>query len=179
MNEDTRRIEINPDGIFVVGVQKLGLSALKRRKTRLEGRILDLQQEQRHFQTQMKNNAREITELEFELATFNNPKVLEWIARREKEIALERERAKKEKLLANQRAKTFLREYVGEIVYTKLMKKGSLEFVGKDGREYKITSKGVLFRGSSRLCVIHPRNLPLPDFILSVLTTVKERGYRR
>jgi len=179
MDEDTRRVEINPEGIFLVGVKKLSLSALKARKTRLEGKILELQQEQRRLERQIKDNVKEINELEFELATFNSPKILQWIHEREKAIALERERKNQERILANQRAKTFLREYIGEVAYIQLMKKGSLEFTGKDGRKYAVTSKGVLYRGSNRLCVIHPRNLPLPDFILSVLTTVKENGYRR
>jgi len=176
MQEDTRRVEINPEGIFLVGTKKLGLSCLKARKTRLEGRILDLQEEQRSHERQIKRNVKEINELELELATFNSPEVLEWIQEREKQVALERERKKQERILANQRAKTFLREYIGETAYSQLMKKGFLEFTGKDGRDYKITSKGILLRGNNRLCMIHPRNLPLPDFILSVLTTVKETG---
>lgn len=174
MNEDVRRVEVNPEGVFIIGSKKLTLSSLKARRTRLEGEILRLQRMQRELSAEIKQNTKTIKELEFELATFNSQEVLEWIQRREKELALEKERKKQERILANQRAKAFLREYIGEEAYTQLTKKGSLEFSGRDGRSYTLNSKGVLYRGSSRVCVIHPRNLPLPDFIISVLTTVKE-----
>jgi len=174
MDEDTRRVEVNPEGVFIIGSKKLTLSSLKARRTRLEGEILRLQREQRELSAQIKRNTKTINELEFELATFNSQEVLRWIQRREKELALEKEQKKQERILANKRAKAFLREYIGEEAYAQLTKEGSLEFSGRDGRTYRINSKGVLFRGSSRVCVIHPRNLPLPDFIISILTTVKE-----
>jgi len=175
MKEDTRKIELTPEGVFVVGLKHLSLSGLKSRKTRLEGEILRLHRRQRSLETQIKNNSKTIINLERELATFNSLEISQWVLEEERKIALERERQRQEKILANQRAKVFLREYIGEETYTQLMKEGSVKFTGRDGRTYKITSKGILYRGSSRVCVIHPRNLPLPDFIVSVLTTVKER----
>ena len=174
MNEDTRRVELTPEGLFIIGYKKLTLSCIKARKTRVEGKILDLERDQRSHESEIKRNAKKIKELELELATFNSPEVLAWIHEREKQLALKRERQREQKIEANQRAKAFLHEYLGEEAYAELMKKGSLAFCGKDGRSYEITSKGVLYRGTKRMCVIHPRNLPLPDFIISVLTTVKE-----
>ena len=174
MNEDTRKIELTPEGVFVVGFKKLSLSALKARKTRLEGEILRLHRRQRSLKNQIDSNNNTIKELEFELVTFNSPEVEKWVQEKEKELALEKERKRQEKIVANQRAKTFLREYIGEEAYAQLRKEGSIKFTGRDGRTYEIDRKGTLYRGSSRVCVIHPRNLPLPDFIVSVLTTVKE-----
>jgi len=178
VNEDTRRIEVQPEGIFIVGSKKLTLHALKARKTRLEGEILRLGIEQRELNAEIKSNTHKIKDLEIELATFNSIEVLAWMQQKEKEHALERERIRQERILANQRAKTFLREYIGEEAYAQLREKGSIKFSGKDGRTYEITSKGVLYRGNSRVCVVHPRNLPLPDFVISVLTTVKEGRLR-
>ena len=174
MNEDTRRVELTPEGLFIIGYKKLTLSCIKARKTRVEGKILDLEREQRSHEGEIKRNAKKIEELELELATFNSPEVLAWIHEREKQLALKRERQREQKIEANQRAKAFLHEYLGEEAYAELMKKGSLAFSGRDGRSYELTSKGVLLRAGKRVCVIHPRNLPLPDFIISVLTTVKE-----
>ena len=174
MNEDTRRVELTPEGVVLVGFQMLNLSALKSRKTRVEGEILSLQRRQRSLQNQIDSNNETIRELEFELASYNSVEINEWVEEQEKERALQKERGKREKLLANQKAKAFLKEYLGEENYGKLMKDGKLNFTGRDGRGYEITSKGVLYRGTKRMCVIHPRNLPLPDFIISVLTTAKE-----
>jgi len=178
VNEESRRLEVTPEGVFIVGSRKLHLSNLKARKTRLEGQILRLHREQRELKAQIEANNKKIGELELELATFNSPEVLAWIERRERQLAEERERRMEEKREANRRARTFLCEYIGEEAYAELRNKGFLEFEGSDGRAYKIDSKGQLYRGGSRVCVIHPRSLPLPDFIISVLTTVKEGRLR-
>ena len=179
MNEDSRRVEVTPEGVFLVGSRRLSLRNLKGRKTRLEGQILRLHQEQTHLKRAIEANNKKIGKLELELATFNSPEVVAWIETREREIAAEREKRKEERKEANRRAKTFLREYIGEEAYAQLKRQGFLEFEGRDGRGYRIDSKGQLYRGGSRVCVIHPRSLPLPDFIISVLTTVKEGRLQR
>jgi len=178
MNEDTRKVEVRHEGIFIVGERKLSLSTFKARRTRLEGQILDLQNEQRNLEHQIKKNSQTIQQLESELATFNSPEAIEWMERREHELVLQRERKRKAKIEANQRARQFLREYIGEKPYNQLNKKGFIEFQGKDHQTYRIDRKGGLYRHGKRLCMIHPRNLPLPDFIVGILTTVKEVGRR-
>jgi len=174
LNEESRRLEVTPEGVFIVGSRKISLSSLKARKTRLESQILRLHDEQGRLKAQIEANNKKIGELELELATFNSPEVLGWIERKERQIVETRERRREERKEANQRARTFLREYIGEEAYAELRNKGFLEFEGGDGRNYRINSKGQLYCGSSRVCVIHPQNLPLPDFVISVLTTVKE-----
>lgn len=175
VNEESRRLEVTPEGVFIVSSRKLlRLRSLKARKTRLEGQILRLHQEQRYHMAQIEANNKKTGELELELSTFNSPEILAWIERRERQLAEEREGKREERKEANQRARHFLREYIGEEAYAKLRKQGFLEFEGGDRRAYRIDSKGQLYRGGSRVCVIHPRSLPLPDFIVSVLTTVKE-----
>ena len=178
MNEDTRKVEVRHEGIFIVGERKLSLSTFKARRTRLEGQILDLQDEQRNLECQIKKNSQTIQQLESELTTFNSPEAIEWMKRREHELVLQRERKRKAKQEANQRAKQFLREYIGEEQYNQLIKQGYIEFEGKDRRTYRIKKEGGLYRDGKRLCMIHPRNLPLPDFIVGILTTVKEVGRR-
>jgi len=178
MKEDKRRIEVRPEGIVIVGEKTLNLSAFKARRTRLEGLILNLQAEQRHLEHQIKNNAKTIQQLELELTTFNSPEAIGWEQRKERELILARERKRKELLEAKQRAKTFLKEYIGEEAFKCLNKQGFIEFKGRDNRTYRINRKGTLTREGKTLCMVRPRSLPLPDFITSVLTTVKEVGRR-
>lgn len=178
MIEKFRQIEVRPEGIFLINEKKLSLSSFKRQRTQIENQLLDLQDSQRFHTTELKKNSRLTQHLELELATFNTPEAFEWQRFMEQKQAEEQERKLQEKLEANIRAKQLLCEYLGKEVYSELMKKGKISFKGKDGRAYQVTKKGILLRNKKRLCMIHPRNLPLPDFIVGILTTVKEVGRR-
>ena len=178
MMKEFRQVEVRPEGIFLINEKKLSLSSFKAKRTRIESQILTLQDSQRYHETELKKNSRLIQHLENELATFNSPEAIDWQKRREHELALQREQKKREKQEANNRAKQFLHEYIGEEAYAALTKKGNISFEGKDGRMYQITKKGALLRNGKRLCMIRPRDLPLSDFIVSILTTVKEVGRR-
>lgn len=173
-----KQIELRPKGVVLVQEKTLSLSAFRSRRTRVEGEILRLQQENREIEAQHKSNIKRIQQLEQTLMTFNSPEVLEWERNTQSKLELAKEKRRLDKIEANNRAKAFLREFLGQETYDNLMKRGSLEFQGTDGRAYSISKNGQLYRGNKRLCMIRPRNLPLPDYIASVLTTMKEVGRR-
>jgi len=123
---------------------------------------------------EISRNKRRIQDLEKELQALNSPTVVDYV---------KQEMAKRKQI--ELKAQQILRECIGNEEFEKLLTKGYLTFKAKDGLTYKITSKGSVYRksGSSfeRLCIIKPQNLPLPDFILAVLTSIKQRPkrYRR
>lgn len=173
-----KQVEVRPEGVFLINEKKLTLGSFRRQRTRIENRILELQNSQRYHERELKQNAHLIQHLEQELVSFNSSEALEWEMLMEQKKAEERERKIQEKQEANRRAKQLLHDYLGSESYAELMKKGKISFEGRDGRTYQVTKKGVLLRNGKRLCMIHPRNLPLPDFIVSIITTVKEVGRR-
>jgi len=78
---------------------------------------------------------------------------------------------------AHAKAEDFMREYLGLEAYAQLMEKGELLFeVQKE--EWKITRYGLVYRKQDEtfnpVCVIRPKELPIPDFVVSALTTLKE-----
>lgn len=174
----TKHVEVRPEGIYLIKEKELTLGSFRANRTRLENLIMSIQNEQRHHEKELKNNAKLIQSLEHQLITFNSPEAIQWEQFMTQKLAEEREQKKQEKLEANNKAKQLLRDYLGNESYSILMKKGKINFTGNDGRPYQVTKKGELLRDSKRLCMIHPRNLPLPDFIIAIMTTVKEVGRR-
>lgn len=174
----TKHVEIRPEGIYLIKEKELTLGSFRANRTRLENQIMEIQNSQRHHERELKNNAILLQSLEHQLLTFNSPEAMEWERFMEQKLADEREKKKQEKQEANNKAKQLLHEYLGDESYKVLMKKGRINFTGNDGRTYQVTKKGELLRDSKRLCMIHPRNLPLPDFIIAIMTTVKEVGRR-
>ena len=176
MSEIFRQVEVRPEGIFLINEKKLSLSSFKAQRNRIESQILELNDSQRVHEIELKKNSLLIQHLEQELTTFNTPEAIGWQRFMEQKLADERERKLREKQEANRRAKQLLCEYLGKEKYAELMKTGKISFEGKDGRAYQVTKNGVLLHNKKRLCMIHPRNLPLPDFVVGILTTVKEVG---
>ena len=176
--DDRKEVEITPEGVFHITHHRLSLSALKARRTRLQGEILELHRDITSLQRNIKRIGRKLQRKEEELAFFNSPTVLDWVDRREHELIEEKEQKRREKAIANEKAQQFLQKYLGEEAYAELKKRNYLQFQAQ-GRAYRISSKGELSRITTRgekkhICVVRPRNLPLPDYILSILRTVKE-----
>ena len=83
---------------------------------------------------------------------------------------------------ANQRAESFLREFLGEEGYSKFRKAGFLELQDALGESWRVYADGLAMRwengGLRRVCVMRQRELPLPDHIVSVIQTIRERPGR-
>lgn len=74
-------------------------------------------------------------------------------------------------------AEHFMQEHLGLDVYAQLMEKGELIFEVEE-KTFKITRYGLFYErqenGEFRpKCVVRPKELPLPDFVVSVLETIK------
>lgn len=162
------RIEINEKGVFLINTQKLSPKQIASKKRKIESRIAYYYRRNQEYRDSIEENQRRISQLERQLEDLDDPIVNTII-----------ERFNEQRRMAQMKAEDFLKEFLGEPVFNDLQKQKHITFVANDKRTYKIDRKGNVFRksGSSfeRLCVIRPRDLPLPDFIASVITTVKER----
>jgi len=75
------------------------------------------------------------------------------------------------------RAEDLMRQYLGLEAYATLMEKGELVFEVEE-KTFKITRYGLVYEKQDEefqpRCVLRPKELPIPDHIVSVLTTLKE-----
>jgi hypothetical protein len=106
--------------------------------------------------------------LEVELKQLSTPEVNAYI------LKLEKERAE-----AHAKALALMKEVLGQELFSGLQDKKWCTFTAKDGGSYKITSQGYVFRRINnewkKLCIIRPKELPLPDFVLAALINVREK----
>ncbi len=74
------------------------------------------------------------------------------------------------------KATVFLKDYLGDVAYNQLLEKGFYQFTGADNKQYRVKSDGELQCANSkywyRMCVIKPKDLPLPDIISAIHATV-------
>jgi len=161
-----RRIDVavNDRGFFIISRRKLTDKQIINKRRRLQDTIIQLRDE-------MILKQQRISKLEETLQLLNSPVVDEYIKDFQKKW---RE--------ADEKAHALLKEYVGETAYQKIMKEGHLSFTAKDGMIYKIDREGKVYRkgskGFNRLCIIRIKDLPLPDFIMSLLVNVKQNPRR-
>ena len=164
------RIEINEKGVFLINIEKLSPRQIASKKQKIESRIAYYYRKIQEHRDDIEEYQRRISLLEKQREDLNDP-IVETIIERYNEM----------RRLAKMKAEDFLKEFLGESTYNDLRSKRFITFIANDKRTYKIDLKGNVYRrvGSSfeKLCVIRPRDLPLPDFIASALTTVKERPY--
>jgi len=163
---DWREVLFLPDGVFIVRYHKLSVKALKSLRSRLLTQDMQLRNEIGRLRRQIQEKKAKLKEIERMLNKLTDEKI--------KEI-IERERQRKRE--AEEKASEFLKDYIGEEAFSKLQQKGYFEFKGADGKRYRITKDARLldyYNGRwYHLCVIHPKDLPLPDIIASVFTVVK------
>jgi len=155
-----------PNGAFIVKYHRLTIKALKSLRTRLLNKSFELRRDIGRLREEINRKKVELEEIESMLNKLTDDKI--------KEIIEREERRKRE---AEQKATEFLKDYIGEEAFQQLQKKGYFEFTGADGQQYRITKNGKLCRKFGNywyyMCVIYPEDLPLPDIIASVFTTVK------
>jgi len=160
MSVEEKKLRINDRGVFAVRTRQVSPKAILHHRARLQSKILEAREQIVFWQKELKS-------LETELGEYNSPVVSNYMAQME---------AMKDK--AERRAQELLREFVGEIAYKQIQKKGSVAFTAKDGLKYRVNGKGHVFRGDRRLCIIRPSQLPLPDFVIAALVNVREQPNR-
>jgi len=82
--------------------------------------------------------------------------------------------------IAQLNAEQIMLEFFGEEAHAKFMQEREFSFEAKDGKHYKINTEGTVFRMEEDenwkpICLIRPRELPLPDFIVAAITSVKNQ----
>jgi len=95
----------------------------------------------------------------------------------------EEEKRKIEKHLAYLNAEQIMKEFFSPAAYEQFMMEGEHVFLANDGHAYKIIRTGTVFREETKdgtqtwipVCLIRPRELPLPDFIVAAITSVKNQ----
>jgi len=99
------------------------------------------------------------------------------------EAEREEEKRKLEKHLAYLNAEQIMKQFFSPAAYEQFMTEGEHVFFADDGHAYKITRSGTVFREETKngastwvpICLIRPRELPLPDFIVAAITSVKHQ----
>ena len=108
----------------------------------------------------------EIVEAEDHLLVLNSPEFQKWL-----------DEQRMDEVQAYAKAEHFMREYLGLKVYARLMEQGELVFEVQE-ETWKITRYGLVYRKEGEqfnpVCVVRPKELPIPDFVVSALTTLKE-----
>jgi len=163
-------IEIDEKGVYLIKTQKLTPRQIADKRRRIESRIAYYYRKNQEQADLIERNKKRIQNLEAQRIELNDPMVTSII-----NAYVEKRR------FAQMKAEEFLEEFLGKEVYDELKKNRCITFISKDKMTYKIDLKGNMYRkrGSDfeRLCLIRPRDLPLPDFIASAITTVKEQPH--
>lgn len=165
----SENITINEKGIFRTKYEYLSpLQVLNLRK-RLQTRLVNLRTEIQTLQVEISEKEKMIVKYGQELKELNSPVI-------ESYIKLWIEKRKE----AEQKADELLQEVLGKEVY-QLLKKSKYLVFSNHGIDYKITDKGQLYRKDNnewrQLCVIRPKYLPLPDFVISLLFNVQNKQF--
>jgi len=162
-----KQVTINERGVFVQETQQLTAYGIIKKRKLTQNQILSLRRKIQDAQISIADMERQIKNLEEQLKTLNSPLV---------EAFLERD--KKEKQEVQEKAQAILRELIGDTLFQELQLKKRIVFQAKDGMVYKIEINGRIYRKVGKewqqLCIIRPRDLPLPDFLLSLFVSIRE-----
>lgn len=163
----TNRFEVRKGIPVIITKEKLTVKMIQHRKGTVKRKIGDLIERNIFLDNEIKENETNIVNLRDSLNLLESKEVDEYI-----------EYEKDQQELAQKKADNLLRGYIGDEAYKTLKSGKCIIFNDKDGVEYIITPEGVVGRKSGKsyrkLCVIKPKNIPLSDKIISILTSVKE-----
>jgi hypothetical protein len=161
-------LEFDNQGIFIVEKRFLSLLQIQNRKHHIEQQIIRIRDDIAELRLQISNKEKKLQLSELELKQLSTPEVNAYVDK------LKRERAE-----AHEKALALMREVLGNELFGELQNKKWCSFTAKDGGLYKITSQGYVFRRINnewkKLCIIRPKELPLPDFVLAALINVREK----
>lgn len=151
------------EGVYRVKYHRLNIRSIRNLRSRLLGEVMKTRRELGHLRRKIEEKRGVLKEKEALLNNLSEEKI-------QKYIELEKQR----EALVVEKANVFLRDYIGIKNYEVLQKKGFFEFKGQDGKQYRIKRDATLQQASGNywcsMCVITPKNLPLPDIIASVFT---------
>ena len=161
-------IQLLPTGIYRVRYKRLTPSQLKAMRTRTEGKLRKLRRKRDHLLGQARELGFDIEGLERILEECGRPEVEEFM-----------KRYAAQKADAENRAEEYLREFLGEEGYAEFKRKGWLELEDRNGDPWRVHADGSAYRWMEgrleRVCILRPKGLPMPDHIVSVVTSIRER----
>jgi len=156
--------EVTPRGIYLVSRRLARPSWITARRRDLQENILSLT-------VQLKTIREKIEAKERLLRQLNSRKVNNHVKR-----MLRKEEIMKEK------SQKLLRHFIGSVAYAALQRQKFITYTNKDGFTFRIYRDGGIFRkdaiGFQELCIIRPKDLPLPDFIISMLVNLRQNSKR-
>ena len=168
MTEEYTEVQVLPTGIYRVRYKRMTPSQLKSMRTRTRGKLRKLRRKRDYRLDQARTLGFEIEGLE---------RILEECGKPEVEVFLERYATMKEE--AEARAEEYLREFLEEEGYADFKRQGWLELEDRNGDGWRVYADGSAYRwteeGLRGVCIVRSRGLPLPDHVVSVITSIRER----
>ena len=168
MTKEYVEIQILPTGIHRVRYKMLTPAQLKAMRTRLQGKLRKLRREHGYHADKAREIGFDIAGVERLLEECNKPEIDEFL-----------ERWADKKAEAEARAEEFLREFLGDEGYADFKRLGWLKLEDRNGDTWKVEADGSAYKfvegGFKRICIVRSRGLPLPDHIISVVTSIRER----
>jgi len=162
-----KNLVINDRGVFEQETCMLTPYGISKRRRTLQLKIVRLTQSIQDKEIEIHNTKLEIEQEEKNLAILNSPIVESFLAK---------EKIKQEEI--QNKAQTILKDCIGEEFYSKLQQNKKIVFTAKDNITYKIENNGKVYRKIEKdwklLCIIRPKNLPLPDFLLAMFVNLRE-----
>jgi len=162
-----KEITINDRGIFITETRQLKTLSILQLRRKLERKILRARRRIQDLELQRQETERELVNLEEQLRNLQSPLV---------EGYIEKERKAQEE--ADRKAQALLKELLGEQLFQELQLRNKIIFEAKDHMIYKIEGNGRVYRKVEKewqqLCIVRPRDLPLPDFLLSLFVSIRQ-----
>jgi len=170
--------------VVTVSLDRLSMRSLEGTLAKLQYKKYQLEKKKNQLDSRSQTLAYEIGNLNKQILalTSNDAKKIIIEAEKQKEVDAEKRREENEKRLMKQHigtlnAEQMMLEFFGQDIHDKFMEQRELIFDAKDGNTYKVNVEGTVFKredeGWKPVCLIRPRELPLPDFIISAITSVK------
>lgn len=168
MTGEYTEIQVLPTGIYRVNYKRLTPSQLKALRTRTKTKLRKLRREHSYHVDKAREIGFEVEGLE---------RLHEECVKPEVEAFVERWQAQKAE--ADARAEEFLKEFLGVEGYAEFRRQGWLQVEDRNGDTWRIHADGETFKWMDgrleRVCILRNRGLPLPDHIISVVTSIRER----
>jgi hypothetical protein len=172
------------DDVVTVSLDRLSTRSLEGELAKLQYKKYQLEKKKNQLDSRSQTIQCEITRLNKQILALNSPEAKKIIAdaEKQKEIDVKKRREENEKRLMKQHigtlnAEQIMLEFFGQDVHDKFMEEREIVFEANDGNTYKINVEGTVFKkedeGWKPICLIRPRELPLPDFIVAAITSVK------
>jgi hypothetical protein len=160
-------IQVLPTGIYRVRYKRMTPSQLKAMRTRTRNEVTELRRKLNHHLLVARELDLKLEDLERILNESESPDV---------EAFLERWEESKEE--AEARAEQYLKEFLGDDGYEEFRERGWLELEDRYGDLWRVRANGETYKwvegGLKRVCIVRPRGLPLPDHVVSVITSIQE-----